>query len=265
MLKQRIVTALILVFALGGVLFFMPGDYVWIVVAGIVALAAWEWAGLMGLVAGARIAYGTLLFVACVIFHQYLYQWATVVLCSAAVFWLTLVPFWLRSQWRLADHRVPGLLIGIVLLLSTWLAFCLIQSRSSILLIAVMAIVWVADVAAYFAGRRFGRRKLAPSISPGKTWEGVFGAVLGVCLYGALVINFSSIGDSWEQGIVATFLLLLALTAVSVIGDLFESMLKRQAQIKDSSNLLPGHGGVLDRIDSLISTLPIAALIVQLA
>ncbi len=263
MLKQRIITALILVLALGGVLFFMPAEYVWIVLAGVVALAAWEWAGLMGVAAGVRIIYGALLFFVCVLFHFYLQHWTTAVLGTAAIFWLMIVPVWLRAQWRLANRPLLGMLLGLGLLLATWIAFCLIQSRSSLLLLAVMAIVWVADVAAYFAGRQFGRHKLAPSISPGKTWEGVGGAITGVCMYGALIINASPIGERWQLGVVVTSVLFLALTAVSVIGDLFESLLKRQAQIKDSSNLLPGHGGVLDRIDSLISTLLIAALIVH--
>jgi len=118
--------------------------------------------------------------------------------------------------------------------------------------------VWVADIAAYFAGRAWGRHKLAPSISPGKTWEGVGGAVVGVMAYGvggALVAGISPLAKLvWAP-------LLVALTAVSIVGDLFESMIKRQAGVKDSSNLLPGHGGFLDRLDSQTSTLPLAALI----
>ena len=124
-----------------------------------------------------------------------------------------------------------------------------------------MAVCWVADISAYFVGRRFGRHKLAPNISPGKTWEGVAGGVFGVLIYGSIVLNFSPLREHWTIGIFGTMLLLLVLTAVSVAGDLFESLLKRQAEIKDSSQLLPGHGGVLDRVDSLTATLPLAALI----
>jgi phosphatidate cytidylyltransferase len=128
-------------------------------------------------------------------------------------------------------------------------------------MLAAMALVWVADVSAYFAGRTFGRHKLAPTISPGKTWEGVAGAVVGVLIYGGIVFTFTPLAGSLPLATPLLVLLLMLLTAVSVMGDLFESLLKRQAGIKDSSNLLPGHGGVLDRIDALTSTLPLAALI----
>jgi phosphatidate cytidylyltransferase len=129
-----------------------------------------------------------------------------------------------------------------------------------------MAVIWVADIAAYFAGRAFGTHKLAPSVSPGKTWEGVAGALLGVLLYAVLCMAaLKRFGGEHVQGIsleTATLVIaFLALTLLSVIGDLFESWMKRGAGLKDSSNLLPGHGGVLDRIDALTSTLPTAPLI----
>jgi phosphatidate cytidylyltransferase len=123
-----------------------------------------------------------------------------------------------------------------------------------------MALVWVADIAAYFAGRAFGKRKLAPSISPGKSWEGVYGALAGVTVY--MVINGllgnPLLGAAPGLGVVVAT---LVLTPVSVLGDLFESAMKREAGVKDSSGLLPGHGGVLDRVDALASTLPVAALL----
>ena len=116
----------------------------------------------------------------------------------------------------------------------------------------------MADVAAYFSGRAFGKHKLAPAISPGKTWEGAIGAAVGVVVYGiALRLAFGFAPLSLPLWV----LCLLGVTAISIVGDLFESMLKRQAGIKDSSNVLPGHGGVLDRIDSLTSTLPVVALL----
>jgi len=116
----------------------------------------------------------------------------------------------------------------------------------------------MADIAAYFSGKAFGKHKLAPSISPGKTWEGAIGAGVGVVLYGVLVrLLFGLDLMPWVLWVVA----LLGVTAVSIVGDLYESLLKRKAGIKDSSNILPGHGGVLDRIDSLTSTLPVVALV----
>ncbi len=124
--------------------------------------------------------------------------------------------------------------------------------------------VWVADIAAYFAGKRFGRHKLAPAISPGKTWEGVVGALAGVAVYGCLLAwiadkQATPISNLFAGSAVLVIAALLVLAALSVVGDLFESWMKRGAGLKDSSALLPGHGGILDRIDSLTSTLPLAA------
>jgi phosphatidate cytidylyltransferase len=126
-------------------------------------------------------------------------------------------------------------------------------------LLGVMGLVWVADISAYFAGRKFGKNKLAPSISPGKTWEGVAGALLGVAVYVVLVILVSGTSRHYgllPQAIVAAWWW----TGLAIIGDLFESAVKRQAGVKDSGALLPGHGGLLDRIDALTPTLPLAAL-----
>jgi phosphatidate cytidylyltransferase len=131
--------------------------------------------------------------------------------------------------------------------------------------------VWVADIAAYFAGKRFGRHKLAPAVSPGKTWEGVAGGLAGVAIYG---IVLAWVANRWQTPITPLFTpgsgifaiaAMLALTGISIVGDLFESWMKRGAGMKDSSALLPGHGGMLDRIDALTSTLPLAAFAVLLA
>jgi phosphatidate cytidylyltransferase len=126
-------------------------------------------------------------------------------------------------------------------------------------LLGVMGLVWMADISAYFAGRKFGKTKLAPSISPGKTWEGVAGAMLGVTVYVLVVM----MGGGLQQRY-SIFLYAIAGVVFSVIGDLFESAIKRQAGVKDSGALLPGHGGLLDRIDALTSTLPLAALVLIL-
>jgi phosphatidate cytidylyltransferase len=130
-----------------------------------------------------------------------------------------------------------------------------------------MAIVWVADIGAYFAGRAFGRHKLAPSISPGKSWEGVAGGMFAVLVLGAAAALTPALADSFQSQLLARYgwplwiAMTCVLVAASVAGDLFESMMKRRAGIKDSSNLLPGHGGVLDRIDALIPTMPLAFLL----
>jgi phosphatidate cytidylyltransferase len=144
---------------------------------------------------------------------------------------------------------------GWLVLFPTWFALMDFHAMRPALLFGLMAVVAAADIGAYFAGRAFGRHKLAPSISPGKTWEGVVGGLLAVALYGALWLLLESTLTVPFPG----FILLLAMASLSVVGDLFESWLKRQAGIKDSGHILPGHGGVLDRIDGLTSALPLAA------
>ena len=130
-----------------------------------------------------------------------------------------------------------------------------------------MALVWVADIGAYFAGKAFGKHKLAPSISPGKSWEGAIGGWVAVLLIAGGSTLIPQLQDTFaaqllmRKGIVISAVLLSLISAASVVGDLFESMLKRRAGMKDSSHLLPGHGGVLDRIDALIPVLPLAVLL----
>jgi phosphatidate cytidylyltransferase len=134
-----------------------------------------------------------------------------------------------------------------------------LRENSPWLLLGIMVLVWVADSAAYFTGRKFGKTKLAPSISPGKTWEGVIGALLGVSVYVLLAWSFSSYTHLFML-LPNILLASWCWVGLAVIGDLFESAIKRQAGVKDSGALLPGHGGLLDRIDALTSTLPLAAL-----
>uniref|UniRef100_UPI003FA26E9D phosphatidate cytidylyltransferase n=1 Tax=Zoogloea ramigera TaxID=350 RepID=UPI003FA26E9D len=166
-----------------------------------------------------------------------------------------------RARWKLAGAGAAAL-VGFVLLVPPSLAIAHLRLLSPWLLLGVMAAVWVADIAAYFTGRAFGRRKLAPSISPGKSWEGAYGAVVGVAVYGLTCLSYIGYPLGEPGRLVLALVGLVAFTAVSIIGDLFESMVKRQAGVKDSGTLLPGHGGILDRIDSLTSTLPLAALVV---
>jgi phosphatidate cytidylyltransferase len=154
--------------------------------------------------------------------------------------------------------------VGWVVLLGGWMALVELQSRSPWLVLAAMAIVWIADTAAYFSGRAFGRRKLAPEISPGKTWEGVYGALAAVALYTFLLLTLAApagLANALDASVIAASIACaLMITGISVIGDLFESLMKRHAGVKDSGNLLPGHGGVLDRIDALLAAMPLAAL-----
>lgn len=152
-------------------------------------------------------------------------------------------------------------------ILSSFLSVIVLYRRSAILLLSVLVIVWLADIGAYFAGRAFGKHKLAPAISPGKTWEGVIGGVCAVLLTALAVVWFSpqqeniALNIYEKYGLFAMLCGLVLLVALSIVGDLLESKLKRRRGFKDSSNLLPGHGGVLDRIDSLIPVLPLAVLL----
>jgi len=267
MLKTRVVTALLLVAGLALILFALPPLAAVLAFAGIAALAAWEWGGLMRQDQPARVMYACVLVLFCWQLTVAAAQLVPVLLGVAAVFWILVVPLWFRYKWTLAGNDFFGYLLGALVILPTWAAMVALHAVSTWLLLAAMALVWVADISAYFAGRAFGkhgRHKLAPTISPGKTWEGVAGAVVGVLIYGAIVLGYSPLAGSLPLAWPLLALLLILLTAASVIGDLFESLLKRQAGIKDSSNLLPGHGGVLDRIDALTSTLPLAALILYL-
>lgn len=272
MLKTRVVTAIFLFTVFFLALFYLP-PVGWAMFATLVAaIAAWEWGALMGLRSSSRISCGVLLAAICgavAALHPaalgiaagdpaaawLLGRWFYL---PAAAFWLFLVPLWMYRRWPL-PKSASGLLIGGLLILPTWLALVQLRQAGALALLAIMAVVWLADIAAYFFGRTFGKHKLAPSISPGKTWEGAIGGGLAVLVYGFMFSSKLPRALSSNYGLLLVVLILLV--AISIVGDLFESLLKRQAGLKDSSNVLPGHGGVLDRIDSLTSTLPLVALV----
>lgn len=260
MLKTRIITALCLAAGLLLALFLLPSLATAMLFSAIVAVAAWEWAGLLKTRARYRMLYAALTLILCAALMAARMPGGllAVLWSSAFIFWLLLVPLWFWRKWPL-QADVLGFLVGWMLLLPSWAAMVMLQQRSPWLLLAAMALVWVADIAAYFAGRAWGRHKLAALISPGKTWEGVAGAVFAVEVYGLLLGAATGFLTAPGEFAFAALALLLA-TAVSILGDLFESLAKRQAGAKDSSQLLPGHGGVLDRIDSLTSTLPLVCL-----
>jgi len=263
MLGRRILTAIILLPAALAALFLLPGTG-WRITAGLVILiGADEWARLAGWRAPGRTA-----FVAFVAASMLLTVWCEpgwigfdVILGVASILWVSVVPGWLRGTWRIRTWWAMTL-TGWWVLVPAWLGAVLLQVRPAQLL-ALMAVVWIADTAAFFAGRRFGRRKLAPEISPGKTWEGVLGALVGVACYYLLLAAYApTVLGSF--GTMAGLLLVIALAAFGVVGDLFESWMKRVAGVKDSGALLPGHGGVLDRIDALTASLPLAAFAIRI-
>ena len=257
MLKQRIITALILApIALGG-FFLLNGAAFALFIGAVVTLGAWEWARLAGFEAQpVRVAYAAV--VAVLLFVLYQVPALAPVLLLLGIFWWVAATFLVVGYPESSRYwaGVPAkLLIGLLILLPAWQGLVLIKQMplANWLILAVMVLVWGADIGAYFSGRAFGKRKLAPKVSPGKSWEGVYGGV-AACLLIAVGVGLFR---GWSGG---EFVLALAGTAlvvaVSVVGDLTESMFKRQAGLKDSSNLLPGHGGVLDRIDSLTAAIP---------
>lgn len=270
MLKQRIITASILFVLFLAALFGLPMWGWSLLVLAVVGQGAVEWARLSGLHGGQAKAYwlfSLVLMGGMVLLDHLLPLEALTWLhlgfyIPAVLLWVFVVPAWLISGWQPKDAWLKGI-TGWVVLLPTGLAMLDLRALSPWVLLFVMTVVMMADISAYFAGKRFGKNKLAPAISPGKTWEGVFGALIGVTLYVLAVWWFAGLYKQYPvfMGVVVAAWWWVAL---SVIGDLFESALKRQAGIKDSGALLPGHGGLLDRIDALTSTLPFAAFVLIL-
>lgn len=267
MLKTRIYTVLVLLPLLLAALFFAP-RVVWALLIGCAGLVgAWEWGTLAGWSVAGRAFFAGLVAVA-----GSLLWWAngaaapfganvvTVTLLSAVLFWVAVVPLWLALAWRVRSPLVLAV-AGALVLVPAWLALVRLQAQP-LLLLVLMGIVWVSDTAAYFAGHRWGQRKLAVTISPGKTWEGVFGAMVAVGLYCALVNALGWVGQPALQGAMGYAMFLLLMT-LGIEGDLFESWIKRTAGVKDSGSMLPGHGGVLDRVDALTASMPAAALLLS--
>jgi phosphatidate cytidylyltransferase len=267
-LKQRVITALILGLLLLAAMFWLPPTGWAILVVVAVILAANEW-GRLAKLSGIGLAFYVAL-IAAVLAVTIGYgvthgrHAATVHLAVyglAAAFWLLAAPLWLWRGWR--PGRLAVALAGCAALIPAGLAMHALHALSPATLLFYLALVWLADTSAYFAGKKFGRRKLAPSISPGKTWEGAIGALCGVTLY-VVLVSWLSLHLGSAGAYVEVILFGWVLVAVSVEGDLFESAMKRQAGVKDSGTLLPGHGGMLDRIDALTAALPLAALVLSL-
>ncbi|HEY8623944.1 MAG TPA: phosphatidate cytidylyltransferase [Casimicrobiaceae bacterium] len=274
-MRTRILTALVLVPLTIAALFLLPPREWGAITLMIVVLASSEWAVLAGYrkQTGLLLVAGILLIGACMLFTRWgdfdandgWPEALVISICGAAtLFWVVIAPTWLYFGWRI-ESKIVLTLVGWLALIATWVAVVQLQARSPALLLALMAIVWVADSAAYFAGRRFGKHKLAPSISPSKTWEGVYGALVAVAVYALVLLPFAARAGYSDPllpaSVIAWVALVLALAGLSIVGDLFESQLKRHRGVKDSGKLLPGHGGVLDRIDALMAALPPAALI----
>ena len=272
MLLTRVLTALVLAAAVLAALFLLPSRAWGVLTLAAIVVAAFEWANLAGYRANARWLFVAgmpliglnLLFSPAAGFAQGWPDGVVLAVCGpAALFWVLVMPPWLRGNWNPKAPLVMAV-VGWLVLIAAWVALVALQARSPWLALAAMAMVWVADIAAYFAGRAFGRRKLAPSISPGKTWEGVIGALAAVAVYALALVPLGRqagfVGEPSAAAVAAWVAVALLFTALAVGGDLFESLLKRHAGVKDSGTLLPGHGGILDRVDAQLAVLPAAAL-----
>ena len=266
MLKQRIITALILLpIALCG-FFLLEGTGFALFIGLVVTLGAWEWARLAGFTAqSARIAYAAV--VAFILFIMHILPGLAPWVLGASVLWWGVATYLVLTYPRSSEHWASAackLVIGLLILLPAWQGLVQIKQEplGNWLIMAVMVLVWGADIGAYFSGRAFGKRKLAPKFSPGKSWEGVYGGLLLSLVLAAIV----GVARDWSfvqilMGLIGAAVIVF----ISVVGDLTESMFKRQSGIKDSSNLLPGHGGVLDRIDSLTAAIPVFAVLLWMA
>ncbi len=264
MLKQRLITAAILVpFTVGAVLFLPTTAIAWLL-AVVITMGAWEWSGLVQLQA----VIGRLLYIGAVLLLLWgSYYLPVAGIATAGVVWwigcTVLLMRWAHrrpSRPSLLAIPLPGLIVGAWVLVPMWRTTIGLHALPAIgpeMVLFLFILVWLADSAAYVVGRQFGRSRLAPALSPGKTWEGLYGALaMGglLALIGGRVFAFSG-WDWW--GFVGLSLLTLL---ISVIGDLLESLFKRLASVKDSGRLLPGHGGVLDRVDSLTAAAPVFML-----
>lgn len=282
MLKQRVITAIVLLAILLPALFYPSPVPFCVVAVVLIAAGAWEWGRLNGCSQGLSFLLGGLSVVLCG-----LSWYAGLLVKPLPLLWMMASAAWVLAGGWLLRHGATGwariprplrLSAGIFVLWLAWLAISQARVMSIGFLLSVLVLVWVADIFAYFAGRTLGghfiKRKLAPSISPGKSWEGVAGGMAGVMAlavcwavverhYG-IVDTGSLYGRLWAQhGVLVLFLAAIFLAAMSVVGDLVESLVKRSSGAKDSSQLLPGHGGVLDRVDALLPTLPIAMMLVN--
>ncbi len=265
MLKERVLTAVILAVGFLAALFLLPGAYFSVAIGCVLVVATWEWSNLSALSSNmAKSGY-----IACVIVVAvacgFLTDWShdddtlRFILVASCIWWAVAL-LWIQGfpSSAIIWGSVPArLLMGVFVLVPAWLGIMFLRHQNSgaWLVLFVVLLVASADIGAYFTGRAFGKRKLAPSVSPGKSWEGVAG---GAVLAAILAIAFNAFFRGGE--LVALLVIAVPTALISVVGDLLESMVKRHQGVKDSSQLLPGHGGVLDRIDALVAAVPVFSL-----
>ncbi len=253
MLRKRFITSVVSLVILGAVLFVVPAMVAQLVITAVILIGAWEWSGFLGLAANAaRLAYVAVIAVLMAVMLFIVPEMSDRLLELACVWWFVAL------LWTFAfPTPIPTAvrwLCGALVLVPLFVALLSLYSLAPMYLLLALLIVWAADMGAYFAGKQFGRVKLAPSISPGKTWEGVFGGLVMVVILSLVWAHYADL----QVSILLPFC--LAVAALSVVGDLTVSMFKRTAGVKDSGKMFPGHGGVLDRVDSVAAAAPLFTL-----
>ena len=275
MLKQRVITAMILLAILLPALFYKTPVPFCALALLMIAAGAWEWGRLNSIGFIGSLGLAALCVLACGLsWYAGLLEKPLPMLWAVAGTAWVLTGAWLLRSGVAGWSRIPKSLRltgGLVALWAAWLAISQARVMGIEFLLSVLLLVWVADIFAYFSGRTFGGKfskgKLAPSISPGKSWEGVWGGMAGVVVLSIVWVLVG--GDTLysqlaqRHGMALMLLAVIFMAAMSVVGDLVESLIKRSAGVKDSSGLLPGHGGVLDRVDALLPTLPLAMMLVS--
>ncbi len=265
MLKDRVLTAIILAVGFLAALFLLPGFYFSVAIGCVLVVATWEWSNLSALSSSVTRSAYIAFVIAVAVVCGFLTDWgkdaeALRFFLIVACVWWAIALLWIQGfpSSAIIWGSVPArLAMGLFVLVPAWLGILFLRHQSSgaWLVLFVVLLVAAADIGAYFTGRAIGKRKLAPSVSPGKSWEGVAG---GAVLAAILAIVFNTF---FEGGELVSLLIIAVPTAlISVVGDLLESMVKRHQGVKDSSQLLPGHGGVLDRIDALVAAVPVFSL-----
>lgn len=278
MLKQRVITAIVLLAILLPAMFHSPGAFAAVALV-LIAAGAWEWGRFSGYGDRPSLLVGA----ACVALCAGSW-YAGLLVRPLPVLWSAVGALWvLGGAWLLRGGvpvwgRIPRgarLVAGLLVLWMAWLAVAKARMVGVNFLLSILVLVWAADIFAYFAGRAFGKRKLAPAISPNKSWEGVWGGMTGVVVlalawvwadgrFAAQLDSASFYTGLWARGWWFLLVAVLFMAAMSVVGDLVESLIKRSVGLKDSSGLLPGHGGVLDRVDALLPTLPLAMMLASI-
>lgn len=280
MLLQRIITALILVPLVVLAVFQLPLEYFSLLAGLVTLLAAWEWTQLIGI----NSLFKRILFLFTLILPMLWLQfwtqflelaaqildWPDIRTYSGILEWLVIPPvlFWILSMIIIRNSPLGVLnlkmkirykaLIGWMVLFATWMFLSRLRAfYGPEMTLFFLVLIWVADIAAYFAGKKFGKTKLVPEISPGKTVQGMYGALIAGAIWASAFIGYYGYRDGFVWMRVTDFILLSVLTVlISIYGDLFFSVVKRQRGVKDTGSILPGHGGILDRIDSLIAAIP---------